>query len=634
MAQARRDANRVTAVLGVSNVDGETPIIIYADPTTNRLLVNATITGTVTTTAGTEYTEGDIDATITGGAIMWEDAADTLRAVSAAKPLPVELKTGTASIGTLAANSGVDIGDVTINNAAGASAVNIQDGGNIITVDGTVAATQSGTWVLGANSGVDIGDVTINNAAGASAVNIQDGGNSITIDGTVSVSGAVDTELPAAAALADGASATPTTPTVGVIALLMNATTVDRQRAVVNALDSTGTGIAAVGIVGQLDDVAASAVTENQFATVRITSLRALHVQAQANSGVDIGDVTINNASGASAVNIQDGGNTITVDGTVAISGTVTVDSELAAAAALSDNFANPTTSVVGAMLMAWDGTTWDRVTNGGGVEATALRVTIANDSTGVLSVDDNAGSLTVDGTVAVSSITTSVTPGTAAANLGKAEDAVHTTGDVGVMALGVANEANTARAADGDYLPPALDTEGNVRIIGNRDHDAVDAGEIVGVGGRAIAHGTNPTAVAAADRTAWYFNRAGVPFVIGGHPNIVTLRTNYTAAQTDAALVTVAGGLKIVVTRCSVLADKANTVDVQARVGFGATTTPTGAGTVLSHPGIAAGSGVIEGNGSGIIGVGADGEDLRITSEVPTTGSIDVMVSYYTIES
>jgi hypothetical protein len=36
----------------------------------------------------------------------------------------------------------------------------------------------------------------------------------------------------------------------------------------------------------------------------------------------------------------------------------------------------------------------------GGGVEATALRVTIASDSTGVVSVDDNGGSLTVDGTV------------------------------------------------------------------------------------------------------------------------------------------------------------------------------------------------------------------------------------------
>jgi hypothetical protein len=101
---------------------------------------------------------------------------------------------------TLAANSGVDVGDVTINNASGAGAVNIQDGGNSITVDGTVTAdagtgtftvTDDGSFVLAANSGVDIGDVTINNAAGASAVNIQDGGNSITVDGAVAAAGDV-----------------------------------------------------------------------------------------------------------------------------------------------------------------------------------------------------------------------------------------------------------------------------------------------------------------------------------------------------------------------------------------------------------------------------------------------------------
>lgn len=40
--------------------------------------------------------------------------------------------------------------------------------------------------------------------------------------------------------------------------------------------------------------------------------------------------------------------------------------------------------------------------TTGGGTEATALRVTVASDSTGVLSVDDNGGALTVDGTVSV----------------------------------------------------------------------------------------------------------------------------------------------------------------------------------------------------------------------------------------
>lgn len=42
----------------------------------------------------------------------------------------------------------------------------------------------------------------------------------------------------------------------------------------------------------------------------------------------------------------------------------------------------------------------------GGGTEATAQRVTIASDSTGVLSVDDNGSTLSVDGTVTVGAIT------------------------------------------------------------------------------------------------------------------------------------------------------------------------------------------------------------------------------------
>lgn len=166
--------------------------------------------------------------------------------------------------------------------------------------------------------------------------------------------------------------------------------------------------------------------------------------------------------------------------------------------------------------------------------------------------------------------------------------------------------------------------------------HDAVDSGNPLKVGLKAIAHGTNPTAVAALDRTDWYANRAGVPFMIGGHPNAVTIRANYTAAQTDTAIVTVSGGTKIVVTRVTVTADNANTVDVAVVIGFGATNTPTTTSVVAAHPGIKAGAGggFTIGDGSGILGVGGDGEDLRITSEVPTSGSIDVNVTYYTIES
>lgn len=40
MAQAARDQNFVPTLLGVSNADGTTPVAVYADPTTHRLLVD------------------------------------------------------------------------------------------------------------------------------------------------------------------------------------------------------------------------------------------------------------------------------------------------------------------------------------------------------------------------------------------------------------------------------------------------------------------------------------------------------------------------------------------------------------------------------------------------------------------
>lgn len=40
MAQAKRDENKVTTLLAVSSVDGVTPVVLYADPDTHRLLVD------------------------------------------------------------------------------------------------------------------------------------------------------------------------------------------------------------------------------------------------------------------------------------------------------------------------------------------------------------------------------------------------------------------------------------------------------------------------------------------------------------------------------------------------------------------------------------------------------------------
>lgn len=77
------------------------------------------------------------------------------------------------------------------------------------------------------------------------------------------------------------------------------------------------------------------------------------------------------------------------------------------------------------------------------------------------LSVDDGGVPLSVNGIVAVSD----VIPGILAANLGKAEDAPHVTGDTGVMALAVRNDAGGTTAADGDYHTIQIGAKGGVHV-------------------------------------------------------------------------------------------------------------------------------------------------------------------------
>jgi hypothetical protein len=196
--------------------------------------------------------------------------------------------------------------------------------------------------------------------------------------------------------------------------------------------------------------------------------------------------------------------------------------------------------------------------------------------------------------------------------------------GDVDVLTL-PALAAGTNNIGDVDVLTlPG--------VAGDVAHSVADSGNPLKLGAKAIAFGANPTEVDADERTNLYAQRNGVPWVIGGHPNVQSFRATYTSAQTDAAIITVGAGVKIVVTRVLVTLHKATTVNVAVIIGFGATITPTGAGVVASHPGIEAGSGFATGDGSGILGVGAANEDLRITSGVPTTGALDVNISYYTI--
>ncbi len=183
----------------------------------------------------------------------------------------------------------------------------------------------------------------------------------------------------------------------------------------------------------------------------------------------------------------------------------------------------------------------------------------------------------------------------------------------------------------------------GTSASAGDVAHDAPDSGNPQKIGFKAIAHGANPTQVAAGDRTDGYANRHGIPFWIGGHPNTITRSVRIAdadGAQTDVSIVgTISAGTKVVVTAFSITCDAGNTNALAAKLGFGAATIPadsnTGAaGTLFDHEGIAPGSGVVVGNGAGILGIGADGEELRLTCEDPVGGFLCVTFSYFTIES
>ena len=156
-----------------------------------------------------------------------------------------------------------------------------------------------------------------------------------------------------------------------------------------------------------------------------------------------------------------------------------------------------------------------------------------------------------------------------------------------------------------------------------------------------ARAHGTNPTAVAAGAAVILASDRHGIPFFKGGHPNTITRAFEIAdgdGAQTDLALVTVSAGAKVCVTDICVRADKSNSGNVEVRIGFGTANVPaasaSGANGILLHQDLGAGDGYQRGNGAGIIGTGADNEDLRMTCEDPAGGSLYVVFGYHTVES
>lgn len=129
-----------------------------------------------------------------------------------------------------------------------------------------------------------------------------------------------------------------------------------------------------------------------------------------------------------------------------------TIDAALPAGAALIGKVGidQTTPGTTNAVSIAQLGA--NTVSTGNGASGTGvLRVAQVNDGTGVIATVTN-----------LATIGTSIVPGTAATHLGKAEDAAHTSGDTGVMALAVRNDTAAALAGTTlDYIPVTTNARG-----------------------------------------------------------------------------------------------------------------------------------------------------------------------------
>lgn len=172
---AQTDGSQKTQI-----VDGSGNVVTV---TGNKLDVNATFGGTVSENVA-QLGGNAID---TNSGVVGAGTQRVTLATNVALPVGANIigKVGIDQT-TPGTTNGVVVNSSALPSGAATSAAQTDKSQFTKLTDGTDTAliTASGEQnvIATAQPGIDIGDVTVNNASGGSAVNIQDGGNSITID--------------------------------------------------------------------------------------------------------------------------------------------------------------------------------------------------------------------------------------------------------------------------------------------------------------------------------------------------------------------------------------------------------------------------------------------------------------------
>jgi hypothetical protein len=472
MANAKLDENSIPTLTGVSSVDLATPIRVAVNPTTNALLVDATVVATVDTTglatdsnqtdgsqktqivdgsgnvigatsnaldvniksgssSGTQYTEGDTDASITGTAMMFETNTGTnaLGVVNASNPLPVSVTGG---------------GDAT-------------------------AANQ--TTIIGYVDGIEALLTTID--ADTSKIPSQ---------GQALAAASMPVVLPAD-------QITTLTPPAAITGFATSA----KQDTIIGHVDGIETLLGTIDTdTSNLNDTT-QVEDEAYTAGHRIVMSGGVRRDADTSPVSTTGDVHpfVFEETGRLKVATYPGSVSTYTDNITSNGDTVTLDVSRYSNLVIHclGTFSTINCTFEGSIN---GGTNWFTVqavrTNANTVEATTGNLSAAPAYAWELSVNAlthfrvRATAFTsgtqswvfAPGTYATEPIPAIQTTGTqpvslaaAATSIGKAEDAAHASGDVGVPALAVRNDSNATSfsGANGDYTPISVDAQGNPQI-------------------------------------------------------------------------------------------------------------------------------------------------------------------------
>lgn len=423
-----RDSNRVTTLLVQSDLVASTNLNLTATPISGVNPLNVAIvdgSGVQITTFGgttTNYaleTGGNLATIVTN-----TNKIPSLGQTIAANSVPVILPSATITTLTppaaitgfaTSAKQLADGHNVTVDNLTGAAAVNIQDGGNAITVDGSVTVNTISGFALEAGHLATIDTNTgkippLGQALAASSVPVVLTASQLStltplstvgvtgtfwqatqpVSGTVTanISGSIsNTTFAATQATAANLNAT----VVGTGTFVTQSTLAAETTKVIGTVNQ---GTSPWVISGAVTNTVLSVVGAGAAATAQRVQLSDESLAALENiTVISSGTVTANAGTNlnTSALALEAGGNLATIAGAVSATH-LQVDVLTAPTTAVTGTFYQTTQPISGAVT----NTVLSVV--GGGTEATAQRVTIASDSTGLLSVDDNGGSLTVDG--------------------------------------------------------------------------------------------------------------------------------------------------------------------------------------------------------------------------------------------